>query len=153
MQNQDLTRALAPLSDRPKRLALSQNGGDCGGLNAAYQSIVLTAHMAGWEVVGIKRGTQGLYENTFTVLRPEDVKGWEMLPGTKLLSTRETFKDKPDAPEKMVANFLAMKCSAWTRKSVAMAAWQRPGKSHRKFRKNNLSRSPVFPRQSITISA
>ena len=103
-------RPLSP--DRPI-LALTQNGGDCAGLNAANQSIVLNAWDAGWQVVGFLRGTQGMYENKYVVLHPEDVRGWERQAGTNLLSTRETFENMPSPTEIMIANFHALNCRAW----------------------------------------
>src|SRR5260221_9385913 len=46
-----------------KRIGILTSGGDCAGLNAVIRAIVLHAHgRYGWEVVGIREGTQGLLD-------------------------------------------------------------------------------------------
>lgn len=46
-----------------KRIGILTSGGDCAGLNAAIRSVVLHATKDfGWEVIGIRRATQGLME-------------------------------------------------------------------------------------------
>ncbi len=62
------------------KIAISTGGGDAPGLNAVIRAVTLSAHMRGWEVVGIKDGYNGL-------LFPEKYPGG----GTTLL-TRETVR-------------------------------------------------------------
>src|SRR5258706_4742490 len=46
-----------------KRIGILTSGGDCAGLNAVIRAIVLHARgRYGWEVVGIREGTQGLLD-------------------------------------------------------------------------------------------
>jgi 6-phosphofructokinase 1 len=67
------------------RIALSTGGGDAPGLNAVIRAAVLTAHSAGWDVLGIKRGYAGLLgEDEVVPLTPESVRGIAHLGGTIL---------------------------------------------------------------------
>lgn len=50
----------------PKRIAILTGGGDVPGLNAVIKSVVYRATEAGYEVIGIRRGWEGL-----THLQPE----------------------------------------------------------------------------------
>ena len=43
-----------------KRIGILTSGGDCAGLNAVIRSVVNAATLKGWEVYGIKFGTDGL---------------------------------------------------------------------------------------------
>jgi 6-phosphofructokinase 1 len=70
------------------RIALSTGGGDAPGLNAVIRASVLTAHSAGWDVLGIKRGYAGLLgEDEVVPLTPESVRGIAHLGGTILRTT------------------------------------------------------------------
>ena len=62
-----------------KRIGVLTSGGDCSGLNAVIRAVVNAATLKGWEVLGIKFGTDGLTN------RP--------LQYEKL--TVETFSDSP----------------------------------------------------------
>ncbi|MEO8453109.1 MAG: ATP-dependent 6-phosphofructokinase [Gemmatimonadota bacterium] len=44
------------------RIAISTGGGDAPGLNAVIRAVVLSAYQRGWEVFGIRRGYDGLFE-------------------------------------------------------------------------------------------
>lgn len=46
-----------------KRIGILTSGGDCAGLNAVIRAVVSSAARIGWEVYGIKDGTEGLTEN------------------------------------------------------------------------------------------
>src|ERR671911_2819189 len=46
--------------NRPKRIAILTGGGDVPGLNAVIKSVVYRATDAGYEVIGIRRGWEGL---------------------------------------------------------------------------------------------
>ena len=51
--------------DRPiSRIAVSTGGGDAPGLNAVIRAVVLTALRRGWEVLGIAKGYEGLYDTS-----------------------------------------------------------------------------------------
>jgi ATP-dependent phosphofructokinase / diphosphate-dependent phosphofructokinase len=58
---------MAPAMTVRKRIAILTGGGDVPGLNAVIKSVVYRATEAGYEVLGIRRGWEGL-----THIRPED---------------------------------------------------------------------------------
>ena len=45
-----------------KRIGLLTSGGDCAGLNAVISAVLRRADSLGWEVYGIRQGTQGLID-------------------------------------------------------------------------------------------
>ena len=45
--------------NKTKRIGILTSGGDCAGLNAVIRSVVNAASQKGWEVYGIKFGTDG----------------------------------------------------------------------------------------------
>jgi ATP-dependent phosphofructokinase / diphosphate-dependent phosphofructokinase len=59
-----------------KRIAISTGGGDAPGLNAVIRAAVLSAHLRGWECVGIREGFNGL-------LTPENFNGNGIIPLTR----------------------------------------------------------------------
>jgi ATP-dependent phosphofructokinase / diphosphate-dependent phosphofructokinase len=74
--------------DAIRRIALSTGGGDAPGLNAVIRAVVLAAWGRGWEVVGIRRGFDGLLEgNGIIRLDPDAVRGITHLGGTILGTT------------------------------------------------------------------
>lgn len=70
---------------RRKRIAINTGGGDAPGLNAVIRAVVLAADRRGWEVLGIRRGYEGLLDTheTMTLTRHE-VRGIMHLGGTIL---------------------------------------------------------------------
>ena len=72
------------------RIAINTGGGDAPGLNAVIRAAVLSAHQLGWEVVGIRRGFEGILEGRrdgVGRLTPDDVRGITHLGGTILGTT------------------------------------------------------------------
>lgn len=70
------------------RLAINTGGGDAPGLNAVIRSAVLSALNEGWEVFGIERGYEGLWEGGGVVpLNRRSVEGITPLGGTILGTT------------------------------------------------------------------
>ncbi|HEY8378018.1 MAG TPA: 6-phosphofructokinase, partial [Nannocystis sp.] len=57
------------MTARPRKLAISTGGGDCPGLNAVIRGVVLRAHAAGVEVLGVEDGLNGLLEGTGATVR------------------------------------------------------------------------------------
>ena len=54
-----------------KRIGILPGGGDCPGLNAVIRAVILHARNTfGWEVVGIRNGFEGLYEEEYVDLDP-----------------------------------------------------------------------------------
>src|SRR4051794_23550837 len=73
-----------------RRIAINTGGGDAPGLNAVIRSVALSALNRGWEVVGIRRGYEGLIEDDAEAIIPLDrraVRGIAHLGGTILGTT------------------------------------------------------------------
>ncbi|MFQ6068455.1 MAG: ATP-dependent 6-phosphofructokinase [Candidatus Bathyarchaeia archaeon] len=64
------------------------SGGDAPGMNAAIRAVVRIAYSEGLQVLGFKRGWEGLITNTFTLLTPRSVGGILQLGGTILHTSR-----------------------------------------------------------------
>jgi ATP-dependent phosphofructokinase / diphosphate-dependent phosphofructokinase len=70
------------------RIGILTGGGDCPGLNGVIRAVTLHArHTFGWEVVGIRNGFEGLYEEEYVDLTVQNVQ--HILPrgGTMLGSS------------------------------------------------------------------
>lgn len=73
-----------------KRIAINTGGGDAPGLNAVIRSVALGALNRGWDVLGIRRGYQGLLEDdpeAVIQLDRDRVRGIFHLGGTILGTT------------------------------------------------------------------
>jgi ATP-dependent phosphofructokinase / diphosphate-dependent phosphofructokinase len=80
------------------RIGVLTGGGDVPGLNPCIRSITLSALQRGWEVIGLKRGWQGILEldpddpqsliHCTMPLNKESVRGIDVLGGTILHSSR-----------------------------------------------------------------
>lgn len=73
-----------------RRIAINTGGGDAPGLNAVIRSVALSALSRGWEVLGIKRGYEGLLDDAPDAIIPLDrgaVRGIAHLGGTILGTT------------------------------------------------------------------
>jgi phosphofructokinase-like protein len=56
------------------RIGILTGGGDCPGLNGVIRAVTLHArHTFGWEVVGIRNGFEGLYEEEYIDLQVNNV--------------------------------------------------------------------------------
>ena len=73
-----------------KRIGVLTSGGDCAGLNAIIRAVVNRAKRAhGWEVIGIRRGSDGLIDRPVDVV-PLDfdaVPGYVMMRSGTILGT------------------------------------------------------------------
>jgi 6-phosphofructokinase 1 len=70
------------------RIGILTGGGDCPGLNGVIRAVTLHARQTfGWEIVGIRNGFEGLYEEDYVDLTPPVVQ--HLLPrgGTMLGSS------------------------------------------------------------------
>jgi 6-phosphofructokinase 1 len=73
-----------------KRIAVNTGGGDAPGLNAVIRAIVLSALRRGWEVLGIRKGYEGLFDTSKIVqLDRDSVRGITHLGGTILGTTNK----------------------------------------------------------------
>jgi 6-phosphofructokinase 1 len=71
-----------------RRVALSTGGGDAPGLNAVIRAAVMAGLNHGWEMLGIRKGFDGLLGNgDVTLLDRESVRGITHLGGTILGTT------------------------------------------------------------------
>jgi 6-phosphofructokinase 1 len=73
-----------------RRIAINTGGGDAPGLNAVIRSVALSALNRGWEVIGIRRGYEGLLEDepdSVIELDRDRVRGIAHLGGTILGTT------------------------------------------------------------------
>jgi ATP-dependent phosphofructokinase / diphosphate-dependent phosphofructokinase len=71
-----------------KRIGILTGGGDCPGLNGVIRAVVLHARRTyGWEVLGVRNGFEGLFEQQYVELDPQRVQ--QALPrgGTMLGSS------------------------------------------------------------------
>jgi len=71
-----------------KRIGVLTGGGDAAGMNAAVRAVVRTAWSKSAEVIGIKRGWEGLAEADTVVMGPGSVAGILHLGGTILRTFR-----------------------------------------------------------------
>lgn len=56
-------------------IGVMTSGGDAPGMNACIRAVVRTAAYHGVQVLGIRRGFQGLIEGEIIQLQPRDVGG------------------------------------------------------------------------------
>ena len=71
-----------------KRIGVLTSGGDAPGMNAAIRAVVRTGLSQGWEVMGIRNGYAGLYDNNMAAMGARDVSGIIQQGGTALGSSR-----------------------------------------------------------------
>ena len=71
-----------------RRIAILTAGGDAPGMNAAIRSVVRTASAAGLEVLGVKRGFEGLVYGDFEPLSSRSVANIIQRGGTILGTSR-----------------------------------------------------------------
>jgi 6-phosphofructokinase 1 len=70
------------------RIGILTGGGDCPGLNGVIRAVVLHARQTyGWEVLGIRDGFEGLYEEDYLELSPHSVAHKLARGGTMLGSS------------------------------------------------------------------
>jgi len=88
-----------------KKIGILTGGGDCPGLNAVISSIVRSAHHHGIEVIGFKKGFEGLLmgDEGYIKLGLAEVRGIAHLGGTILGTTNKgNFSSKMGAGNKML---------------------------------------------------
>lgn len=106
------------------RLAVLTGGGDVPGLNPCIQSITLSAYDQGWDVIGLRRGWEGVLEvdpadpwsleNSAMVLDKDSVRGIDRQGGTILHSSRcdPRNTEKGDQTQKVLDILDALKVDA-----------------------------------------
>ncbi len=79
------------MSQSKRRIAINTGGGDAPGLNAVIRSIVLSSLGRGWEVLGIRKGYEGLLDTSKIMqLDRDSVRGITHLGGTILGTTNRS---------------------------------------------------------------
>ncbi len=71
-----------------KNIGVVTSGGNAPGMNAAIRAVVRIAYSKNFQVLGFKRGWEGLITNTFKTLTPRSVGGILQLGGTILYTSR-----------------------------------------------------------------
>ncbi|PLY04024.1 MAG: 6-phosphofructokinase [Desulfuromonas sp.] len=71
-----------------KRIAVLTSGGDCSGMNATLRAVVRTGMASGLEVIGIKKGFQGLIDRLYETMTTRSVSNMLQRGGTVLQSAR-----------------------------------------------------------------
>lgn len=79
-----------------KRIGVFTSGGDSPGMNACIRAVVRTAAWHGVEVMGIRRGYQGMIEGEMSLLRSGDVGNIIQYGGTILKSARSSAFMSPE---------------------------------------------------------
>ena len=78
------------MTPRIRRIAITTGGGDAPGLNAVVRAVVLSAKRRGWDVLGIRRGYEGLLDPEKLVqLDRESVRAITHLGGSILGATNK----------------------------------------------------------------
>src|SRR5215470_4996476 len=78
------------------RVAVLTSGGDAPGMNAVVRTIAVAGSARGWDVVGVRRGYDGLLKGDVIPLPFEAVDGITRLGGTILGSTRSARFATPE---------------------------------------------------------
>ena len=89
---------------RITKVGVLTSGGDAPGMNAAVRAVVRTCLYHNIEVVGIRRGYEGMLNNDFIPLGSVDVRNIISRGGTLLGTARcEDFR-KPEARKRAFSN-------------------------------------------------
>jgi 6-phosphofructokinase 1 len=89
-----------------KKIGVVTSGGDAPGMNAAIRAVARLAHTSGMDVIGYRRGWDGLVHNRFIHLTPRSVSNIIHTGGTMLHTCRcPDFKE--EASIELAARHLA----------------------------------------------
>ncbi len=83
-----------------KRIGVYTSGGDAPGMNACLRAVVRTSIANGMEVVGIRRGYQGMIEGDFVKMEAHSVSNIIQRGGTILKSSRSAQFRTPEARQR-----------------------------------------------------
>ena len=87
-----------------KRIGILTSGGDCPGLNAAIRAAAKTAIAAGYDVIGIIRGWQGLLGEKSNIILLDRINTSNIIDrgGTILSTSRTSPFDIEDGPQQVL---------------------------------------------------
>lgn len=90
--------------DQKKRIGILTSGGDCPGLNAAIRASTKTAISAGYDVIGIIRGWQGLLGAKSNIILLDRINTSNIIDrgGTILSTSRTSPFDIADGPQQVL---------------------------------------------------
>jgi 6-phosphofructokinase 1 len=91
------------------RIAVLTSGGDAPGMNAAIRTVVRMGISQGWEVIGVRNGYAGLFDEHLEPLGARHVGGILQRGGTFLGSARFPKWKEPDIRAQALANLRANK--------------------------------------------
>jgi len=100
MAKKDDQAELPPRRKKLQKIGIFTSGGDAPGMNAAIRAVTRAAIANNLEVVGIRRGYQGMIEGDFIPLKSSDVSGILHLGGTMLKTARSMDFKTPQGREK-----------------------------------------------------
>ena len=96
-----------------KRVGVLTGGGDCPGLNAVIRGVVLRSAKHGMDIVGFRRGWQGLLgRGQTTLLSLDDVEEIHALGGTIIGTSRVDPFEVTNGPDQVRSNLERHKCQA-----------------------------------------
>lgn len=95
-----------------EKIGVFTSGGDAPGMNAAIRSVTRAAIANNFEVVGIRRGYQGMIEGDFTSLKWNDVSGIIQTGGTILKTARSAEFRTPEGRKKAYSQLIKEKIDA-----------------------------------------
>ena len=87
-----------------KKIAILTSGGDAPGMNAAIRAVTRAGVAAGMEVVGVRRGYNGLLENDIYPLDARSVANILQMGGTCLYTARSPEFNTPAGVKKAADN-------------------------------------------------
>lgn len=83
-----------------RKIGVMTSGGDAPGMNAVIRAIVRTAHHNDIDVIGIKRGFEGLLDGEFIEMTPRSVSNILNNGGTVLKTARSKEMMTPEGQDK-----------------------------------------------------
>ena len=98
------------MTDVQSTIAVLTSGGDAPGMNAAIVAVVKTAAAAGWKVLGVEDGYDGLIESRWTELSTMSVDDVSREGGTFLRSARSSRFRTKEGRERAADNLRGANC-------------------------------------------
>ena len=91
-----------------RKIGILTGGGDCPGLNAAIRAVTKSAIQRGYEVVGIRNGWKGFFDNETTVLDRVNTSGIIDRGGTILGTSRVSPLRIKNGPQQVFDGFKSL---------------------------------------------